>query len=83
MSQEQLKQVADHKVDATGKYCADLTPVIKAAMRELESGQTLAVVTDEPSAATAIEAWSRLTGNALIETIEDGAARTVFVLKAK
>jgi TusA-related sulfurtransferase len=73
----------DRILDAPGTACATLTPLIKATMRELESGQILAVTSDDPSAREGVPAWSRLTGNALLATIEEDAERTRFYLRKR
>jgi tRNA 2-thiouridine synthesizing protein A len=70
-------------IDAVGASCAILTPLIRAKIRELASGQVLEVHTDDPSARTDIPAWSRLTDNKLIATVEEDAERTRFYLRKK
>jgi TusA-related sulfurtransferase len=67
-------------LDALGEGCATLTPRIAAAMRSLASGQSLAVLTDDPAAPDGIAAWSRLTGHAVVATsAERGGTR--FLLR--
>jgi TusA-related sulfurtransferase len=83
MTGEESTIKADHQLDAAGKYCADLTPAIKAAMRDLASGETLEVRTDDASARVDVPAWSRLTGHQLVQVIEDDDTHTTFILKAK
>jgi TusA-related sulfurtransferase len=56
-------------VDST---CAVLTPMIRAKLREMQSGQILEVRVDDPTARGDIESWSRLSGNELLKVIEDG-----------
>ena len=60
-------------LNADGATCATLTPLIRARMRELESGSVLEVRTDDPAAREGVSAWSRLTGNELLATVEDDA----------
>jgi TusA-related sulfurtransferase len=55
-------------LDALGDGCATLTPKIAAKLRTLAPGDVLGVLTDDPSAADGIAAWSRLTGHALVAT---------------
>jgi tRNA 2-thiouridine synthesizing protein A len=83
MSEENPPIEADHEFDASGKYCADLTPAIKAAMRDLASGETIAVHCDDATARTDVPAWSRLTGHRLLQTIEQDDTRTTFILERK
>jgi TusA-related sulfurtransferase len=55
-------------IEALGHGCATLTPRIAAAMRELASGDVLAVLTDDPAASDDLGAWSRLTGHEIVST---------------
>ena len=68
---------------AEGETCATLTPLIRAKMRELESGSVLEVRTDDPSAREGIPAWSRLTGNELITTVAEDTEHSRFYLRKK
>lgn len=61
--------------------CATLTPLIKAKLRELSSGQVLEVVTDEPTAEQDIKSWSGLTGNPLIGMRVAGTEKHFYVRK--
>lgn len=65
----------------TGSTCALLTPAIKAKLREMQSGQVLEVRVDDPSAKGDVEAWSRLSGNPLLEVIDERPALRFFVQK--
>ena len=68
---------------AEGETCATLTPLIRAKMRELESGSVLEVRTDDPSAREGIPAWSRLTGNELVATVDEDSEHSRFYLRKK
>ena len=76
---------AELRIDATldggEASCALLTPLIRGRMREMESGQVLEVVTAEPTAETDIAAWSRLTGNPLLQVVERDGARHFYLRK--
>ena len=74
---------ADVVLDAPGSSCANLTPLIKARIRELTSGQVLEVRSDDPAAREGVPAWSRLTGNPLEAVVADDAERTRFYLRRK
>ena len=74
---------ADAVLDAPGSSCATLTPLIRARIRELASGQVLEVRSDDPAAREGVPAWSRLTGNPLEAVVEDDADRTRFYLRRK
>jgi TusA-related sulfurtransferase len=73
--------IPDAVLDAPGTACATLTPLIKATMRDLSSGQVLEVRSDDSAAREGVPAWSRLTGNPLVATVEEGAERTRFYLR--
>lgn len=68
--------VAERQLDALGAGCATLTPLIAAALRDLDSGQVLAVMTDDPAAREGITSWSRLTGHDVVAAVaEPGGTR--------
>jgi TusA-related sulfurtransferase len=72
---------ADLVLQGDEANCATLTPLVKAALRELASGQVLEVVTSDPSAEADIASWSRLTGNPLLGARTEGAHRHFYVSK--
>lgn len=61
--------------------CATLTPLIRAKLAELASGQMLEVVTSEPTAERDIISWSRLTGNALVGKRSYGTEQHFYLRK--
>jgi tRNA 2-thiouridine synthesizing protein A len=72
----------DATVDMGQAGCGDLTPFIRGRIRELQSGQVLEVISDEPAAHAGIPAWCRLTGNDLIGTRTE-AGRARFYIRKK
>jgi tRNA 2-thiouridine synthesizing protein A len=74
--------VADATVDLGETGCGDLTPLIRGRIRELQSGQVLEVISEEPAAREGIPAWSRLTGNELVATFAE-SGRTRFFIRKK
>ena len=74
---------ADAVLDGCGQTCGALEPMMRARMRALESGQVLEVRADDPAARLGVPAWSRLTGHALVATLEDGAEHTRFFLRKR
>ena len=72
---------ADATVDFGQAGCGDLTPLIRGRLRELESGQVLEVISEEPAAHEGIPAWSRLTGNELIRTVRESSRSRFFIRK--
>ena len=75
--------VADVRMDVVGQACATLTPIIASRMRELESGQILEVISDDPTARSGLASWSRLTGNPIVAVVEEGPGRTRYYLRRK
>ncbi len=75
--------IADVQMDLIGQDCATLTPIIASRMRQLESGQVLEVISDDPTARSGLASWSRLTGNPLEAIVEDSPGRTRYYLRRK
>ena len=73
----------DAVLEAEGATCATLTPMTKAKISELVSGSILEVRSDDPAAREGMPAWSRLTGNELLATVEEDTNRTRFYLRKK
>jgi tRNA 2-thiouridine synthesizing protein A len=73
--------VADMTVDLGQAGCGDLTPIIRGRLRELQSGQVLEVISEEPAAHEGIPAWSRLTGNELVRTVREPRRSRFFIRK--
>jgi TusA-related sulfurtransferase len=70
-------------MDLVGQPCATLTPLIAARMRQLDSGQVLEIISDDPTARSGLTSWSRLTGNPIVAVIEDGPGQTRYYLRRK
>jgi tRNA 2-thiouridine synthesizing protein A len=69
------------QLDGGAAGCATLTPLVKAKLRDLSSGQVLEIVSSEPTAAQDLAAWSALTGHPLIATRIDGERKRFYVRK--
>ena len=72
---------ADATVDLGLAGCGDLTPLIRGRLRELQSGQVLEVISEEPAAHEGIPAWSRLTGNELLRVTREQSRSRFFIRK--
>ena len=70
-------------LDAPGTACAYLTPLIKERMAPLQSGEVLEVRSDDPASREGVPAWSRMTGNALIASVQEDEYNTRFFLRKK
>lgn len=62
----------DQELDASGLNCP--LPILRAkkSLASLESGQVLRVVATDPGAVKDFEAFSKQTGNPLLESSEEG-----------
>lgn len=71
---------SDEQLDARGLNCP--LPILKAKKRlhELEAGQVLRVLADDPGSVRDFEAFSRQTGNELLES-QELADHYLFVLR--
>ncbi len=67
----------------TSSTCAVLTPMINSKLRMMQTGQVLEVRVDDPTAKGDIEAWSRLSGNALLKVIDNKGQVMRFFVKKK
>ena len=74
--------MADQQVDARGLNCP--MPIVKTAqaVKGLASGQTLEVLATDPGSVKDFAAWSKTTGNELVEQTADGGVYR-FVLRKK
>jgi tRNA 2-thiouridine synthesizing protein A len=74
--------MADVQVDARGLNCP--MPIVKTAqaVKGMTSGQTLEVLATDPGSTKDFAAWSKTTGNEMVEqTVDGGVFR--FVLRKK
>lgn len=69
-------------IDCKGLSCP--LPIVKTAqaLRQLGPGDVLEVLATDPGSVKDFAAWSKATGNALIETAKDGSVFR-FVIKKK
>jgi tRNA 2-thiouridine synthesizing protein A len=69
-------------LDAKGLACP--MPIVKTAqnMKELESGQLLEVLATDPGSVKDFAAWSKSTGNEIVEQSQDGSVFR-FLLRKK
>ena len=70
----------DQELDASGLNCP--LPILRAkkALAALDSGKVLRVVSTDPGSVKDFEAFSKQTGNELMESGEEGG-KVVFLLK--
>ncbi len=72
----------DQRVDARGLSCP--LPIVKTAqaMKAMTAGQVLEVLATDPGSVKDFAAWSKSTGNDLLESTSDGAVYR-FVIRKK
>lgn len=80
---ESARITADEVVVAYGDACATLTPRIKETLRNVTSGGVVEIRTDDPAAREGVPAWARLTGNSLVDVVEDDDEHTRFFIRKK
>jgi tRNA 2-thiouridine synthesizing protein A len=59
---------ADHILDLGEKGCSRLLQDIADSFSTMSSGQTLLVLANDPAAPLDIKAWSKQTGNTLLQS---------------
>jgi tRNA 2-thiouridine synthesizing protein A len=74
---------ADKTLDCSGMLCP--VPVIKTskAIKELQVGQVLQMVATDPGAPADMEAWSRQTGNDLLDSHKEGDKFVFYFRRVK
>jgi len=73
--------MADQVLDAKGLNCP--LPILKAkkALKLLESGQTLEILSTDPGSVADFAAFCRTTGNELVEQRDDAGVWTYLIRK--
>jgi tRNA 2-thiouridine synthesizing protein A len=68
-------------LDAKGLSCP--LPIVKTAqnMKEMESGQLLEVLATDPGSVKDFAAWSKSTGNEIVEQGQDGSVFRLVLRK--
>ncbi|MFN8521250.1 MAG: sulfurtransferase TusA family protein [Chloroflexota bacterium] len=77
-----MSQRIAHRVDAKGLSCP--MPIVRTAqaIKSLAPGELLEVLATDPGSVKDLAAWSRTTGNQLVEQSADGGVYR-FVLRRK
>ena len=73
--------MADQVLDAKGLNCP--LPILKAkkALKSMEGGKTLEVLSTDPGSVADFAAFCRTTGNEMVEESEDGGVWTYLIRK--
>ncbi|MDE3089908.1 MAG: sulfurtransferase TusA family protein [Chloroflexota bacterium] len=74
---------ANRVIDCSGM--SDPLPTIKTsqAIKEIQVGQVLQLIATYSAAPTDIPAWSRLTGNEVLHSYQDGAKFVFYLRRVK
>ena len=74
---------ADDTLDCMGLYCP--MPIVKTAqkMKQLEKGQVLEIVADDPGIKQDMPAWAKTTGNEFLGEEESDGEIKVYVRKTQ
>jgi tRNA 2-thiouridine synthesizing protein A len=72
---------ADRLLDCSGLFCP--MPIVKTreAMRELQVGQVLEMLSDDPASEADMRSWTRRTGHELVEVTKSGIVYRFLVRK--
>ncbi len=73
--------MADHVLDAKGLNCP--LPILKTkkALKDVASGETLEILSTDPGSVADFQAFSRTTGNELVEHDEEGGVYRFLIRK--
>jgi len=74
--------MADQVLDAKGLNCP--LPILKAkkALKTMDGGKTLEILSTDPGSVADFAAFCRTTGNELVEQSEEGGVWTYLIRKA-
>lgn len=75
------EMVADVVLDCSGMLCP--VPVVKTQLqiKEMDSGQILKMISTDPGSPPDMEAWSRQTGNAMLDSFQEDGNYIFFFRK--
>ncbi len=73
----------DRQIDCTGLFCP--MPIVKTreAIAQMSTGQTLAMLSDDPASDADMRSWARNTGHELLDVSRSGAVYRFVVRKTR
>ncbi len=74
---------ADRTLDCRGLLCPMPIIQIAQAIREIQIGQILEMLADDPGSKADMEAWARQTAHELLEIQQEGKVFKFYVRKTK
>ena len=80
--EESEASMATQTIDTSGMNCP--IPIIKAkkAIKTMDAGSTLEVISTDPGSVRDFEAFSRATGNELLESLEEAGVFRFVIQKS-
>ena len=78
-----MSLVTDRKLDCVGLFCP--MPILKTrdALKGMEIGQTLEMLSDDPASEADMRSWTTRTGHELVASEKDGAVFRFIVRKTR
>jgi len=78
-----MERSADQVLDCSGMLCP--LPVVKAtkAIKQMEVGQVLKMIATDPGAPPDMAAWSRQTGNEILDQSQEGNKYIFYIRRAR
>ena len=73
----------DKTVDYKGLFCP--MPIVKVSkdIKEIEVGQVLEMLADDPGSKPDMQAWVKQTGHEMVDTREEGGVFKFYVRRSK
>ena len=65
------ERTAAYTLDMTGYFCPESVIRVNEAIGDVEVGEVLELLADDPSSESDIKSWTKRTGHELISTEED------------
>ena len=73
----------DKTVDYKGLFCPMPIVKISKAIKEIEVGQVLEMLADDPGSKADMDAWAKQTGHQLLDMREEGGVFKFYVRRTK
>ena len=83
MATEPKVFIPDRQIDCIGLFCP--MPIVKTreAMRGMDPGDLLAMLSDDPASDADMRSWCRITGNELVEVAREAGVYRFLVRKTR
>lgn len=77
-----MRHKVDRTIDCTGLSCPLPSVKTTLAFEQMQSGQVLEVLTDDPVSKRDLPVWAQSTGNELLGIEEEGRVIKIYLKKA-